>query len=182
LPTACRITSIGTKEIFVLDLLEDREGSMWIGSSTGLYQRRPDGGINHYTTHQGLPDDMIHDLLEDHQGRLWAATRNGGFFRFVADDDSKASIVAEVHNKQKDLPTNWVFQLFESNDHRFWLATNAGLVEFSSSPQNRDLLLTPALHRRHKMELSAKRSIETRAVSTAWISKSRSRRCSRHES
>src|ERR1700687_1381510 len=34
----------------------------------------------------------------------------------------------------------------------------------SSPSQNGDLLFTPALHRRHKMELSAKWSIETRAA------------------
>ena len=68
---------VGAKEIFVLDLLEDRGGSIWIGSFSGLYRHRPDGRVEHYTKQDGLPDIVIHDLLEDHQGRLWAATRSG---------------------------------------------------------------------------------------------------------
>ena len=116
-------------EVFVYDLLEDRGGSLWIAAANGLFRRRPDGHIEHYTKRDGLPDDVIHDLLEDHQGRLWAATRLGGFFRFVADD-TRGSVVAEVYNKQKGLPTDWVFQLFESSDHKFWIATNVGVVAF----------------------------------------------------
>lgn len=117
-------------EVFVYDLLEDRSGSLWVAASSGLFRRRPDGRIEHYTKRDGLPDDVIHDLLEDHQGRLWAATRLGGFFRFVADDTRGSPLVAQVYNKQKGLPTDWVFQLFETSDHRFWIATNVGVVAF----------------------------------------------------
>ncbi len=116
-------------EVFVYDLLEDPSGSLWVAAANGLFRRRPDGRIEHYTKRDGLPDDVIHDLLEDHQGRLWAATRLGGFFRFVADD-TRGPVVAEVYNKQKGLPTDWVFQLFETSDHRFWIATNVGVVAF----------------------------------------------------
>jgi len=117
-------------EVFVYDLLEDRSGSLWVAASNGLFRRRPDGRIEHYTKRDGLPDDVIHDLLEDHQGRLWAATRLGGFFRFVADDTRGSPLVAQVYNKQKGLPTDWVFQLFETSDHKFWIATNVGVVAF----------------------------------------------------
>ena len=117
-------------EIFVYDLLEDRNGSLWVAASNGLFRRRNDGRIEHYTKRDGLPDDVIHDLLEDHQGRLWAATRLGGFFRFVADDTRRPPLVAEVYNKRNGLPTDWVFQLLETSDHRFWIATNVGLVAF----------------------------------------------------
>ncbi|MEP6819863.1 MAG: two-component regulator propeller domain-containing protein [bacterium] len=118
-------------EVYVYDLLEDRNGSLWVAAANGLFRRRSDGRIEHYTKHEGLPDDVIHDLLEDDQGRLWAATRLGGFFRFVADDTHGSPVVAEVYNKQKGLPTDWVFQLFETSDHKFWIATNVGLVAFS---------------------------------------------------
>src|SRR5437870_5993408 len=91
---------LGAKEIFILDLLEDRNGCLWIGSFSGLYCRRPEGLVEHYTKRDGLPDEVIHDLLEDHQGRFWAATRNGGFFRFVEKETNKGPFVAEVHNKK----------------------------------------------------------------------------------
>ncbi len=118
-------------EVYVYDLLEDHSsGSLWIAAANGLFQRRSDGRVEHYTKRDGLPDDVIHDLLEDHQGRLWAATRLGGFFRFVADNSRGSLLVAEVYNKQNGLPTNWVFRLFETADHNFWIATNFGVVAF----------------------------------------------------
>src|SRR5947209_8184745 len=58
---------LGAKEIFIVDLLEDGSGSLWIGSFNGLY-RYSEGGFEHYTTDEGLPDNTIHDLLKDHEG------------------------------------------------------------------------------------------------------------------
>lgn len=118
------------KQVHILDLLEDRHGSMWIASFNGLFRLWPDGRAEHYTKRDGLPDDNIHDLLEDRQGRLWAATRLGGFFRFAADGRHAPPVVAEAYNQQNGLTTDWVFQLYETSDRRFWMATNKGLVEF----------------------------------------------------
>ena len=123
------LIDLGVKETFILDLLEDQE-SLWIASFNGIYRRRADGSVEHYTTKEGLPDNTIQDLLKDHEGRLWAATRLGGFFRINPDSAKSASLVAEVYNKRNGLATDWVFQLYETTNHKFWLATNAGLIEF----------------------------------------------------
>lgn len=127
-----------SKEVFVTDLLEDRRGSLWVAAFSGLYRRRPDGSIRHYTTRDGLPNDIIHDLLEDHQGRLWAGTRLGGFFRFAINDSDDSVSIADAYSRKNGLPTDWVFQLFETSDHRFWVATNTGLVEFFPDANGQD--------------------------------------------
>ena len=115
----------------VQDLLEDRHGSLWVATGVGLYRRWPDGSAARYTTSDGLPDNNIHDLLEDHQGQLWATTREAGFFRFVADHSHASPVVAETHVcTVNGKPIPWVFQLFETSDRRFWVATNAGISEF----------------------------------------------------
>ncbi len=115
---------------FVNDLIEDRQGSLWLGALGGLYRRWPDGRTRRYTTRDGLPDDNIHDLLEDHQGQLWAGTRYGGFFRFTADETPGTPFVAESYRYRDGLQSDWIFQLYETADHRFWVATNRGIVEF----------------------------------------------------
>ncbi|MCM3903876.1 MAG: hypothetical protein ND866_19410 [Pyrinomonadaceae bacterium] len=119
-----------SKRVAVLDLLEDRQGSLWLASFSGVFRRGPDGATQQFTKSEGLPDNNIHDLLEDHQGRVWAATRLGGFFRFAAHEGYGPLVVAEVFNQQNGLQTDWIFQLFETSDRRFWVATNKGLVEF----------------------------------------------------
>jgi hypothetical protein len=103
-----------TKEVNVLDLLEDHSGSLWIASFEGLFRLWPDGRTARYTKNDGLPDNNIHDLLEDHQGRLWMGTRLGGFFHFAAADDHSSPVVAESYDQRNGLPTNWIFQLFET--------------------------------------------------------------------
>jgi len=124
----------------ISDLLEGADGSLWVATPNGLYRRWPDGGFAHYTKGDGLPDNYLHDLLEDHQGQLWAGTRYGGFFRFVADDTHKPPIVAEHYSMQEGMPVPWVFQLFEASDHKFWIATAHGLVQFLPNGDERGRL------------------------------------------
>ncbi len=119
-----------SQESFVSDVLEDQQGSLWIASPSGLYRRWPDGSFACYTIRDGLPGDYLHDLLMDHAGRLWAATRSPGFFSFTADETHKPPIVTGAFATKEGLPSEWVFQLFESSNHKFWCATAAGLAEF----------------------------------------------------
>ena len=119
---------------FIEDVLEDSHGSLWVGATTGLYRHWPDGSSGHYGERDGFPASYVHSLFEDHQGRLWAGTRLNGFFLFHADDTHRAPVTDRAFNYSEHdpygLPTSWVYQLFETSDHRFWVATGRGLVEF----------------------------------------------------
>src|SRR5215471_8301807 len=112
-------------------LLEDRRGSLWVAAPGGLYRRWPDGSSAHYTKRDGLPDEYLHDLLEDREGRLWAGTRYGGFFEFAADDTHRPPVVARAYSARQGMPRRqWVNQLFESSDRRFWVGSAEGLLQF----------------------------------------------------
>lgn len=113
----------------VADVLDDAHGGLWIAAPGGLYRRWPDGSAARYTVRDGLPHDYLQDLLEDHEGRSWVGTRLGGFFRLSVDGSRRAPVV-DLRVSAPELPTPWVFQLFETSDRRFWVATNRGLVEF----------------------------------------------------
>ncbi|MGH9937037.1 MAG: ligand-binding sensor domain-containing protein, partial [Blastocatellia bacterium] len=63
---------------YIRSILEDRYGTMWIGTPGGLYRRWPDGSVRRYGKGNPLPDENIHDLLEDRRGNLWVGTRFGG--------------------------------------------------------------------------------------------------------
>jgi ligand-binding sensor domain-containing protein/two-component sensor histidine kinase len=114
---------------FVVDVVDDARGRLWISAHGGLYRRWPDGSAARYTMRDGLPDFYPSDLLEDHEGRIWVGSRSGGFFRISADDSDRA-LVVDLRFSAPELPTAWVFQLFETSDRRFWVATDRGLVEF----------------------------------------------------
>jgi len=121
----------GSQEgFYILDLLEDRHGSLWVAGFSWLCRRWPDGGTACYSMPDGLPDRNFHDLFEDHQGGLWAATRGHGFFKFTADQTHAAPVVLRTYSREDGLGTIWVNQLFETSDHRFWVATDTGVAEF----------------------------------------------------
>ncbi len=115
---------------YVSDLLQDRNGSLWIASSAGLYRRSPDGSCARYTERDGLPEQFIQNLFMDRAGQLWAGTRSEGLFRFVPDRDRTAPVITFSLTLKDGLPSGWVNQILQSSDGRFWAATASGLVEF----------------------------------------------------
>lgn len=119
-----------TEQRYVTDLLEDKQGSLWVSAPSGLYRRWPDGTFANYNKRDGLPDDFLNDLLEDGHGRMWAATSRGGFFQFAADASHHAPSIVRSYSARDGLTTNWVFQLFETSDGELKVATNQGLAEF----------------------------------------------------
>ncbi|HEX5474628.1 MAG TPA: two-component regulator propeller domain-containing protein [Vicinamibacterales bacterium] len=112
-------------------LAQGAGGSLWIATPDGLYRRWPDGRHARYTVADGLPGDYLHDLLVDHDGHLWAASRYAGIFRFAADDSTRPPVVVERYSIDDGLAAAWVFGLFETSNHRFWIATNRGLAEMT---------------------------------------------------
>ena len=57
--------------------LEDREGSLWIGTSQGLARRLPGGDIvEHQLAPAGQPD-YVRALLQDKDGRIWVGHKLG---------------------------------------------------------------------------------------------------------
>jgi ligand-binding sensor domain-containing protein/signal transduction histidine kinase len=99
-------------------LLEDLDGSIWIGTYGGL-ARFKDESFTVYRKQEGLPDDFIQALAQDSDGNLWAGTknglarwRNGTFTNYTTDDG---------------LPHNSVNALCWDQQHRLWVGTNSGL-------------------------------------------------------
>ena len=117
----------------VTTLLEDRERSLWLGTPVGLYRRWPDGSVERYTEGDPLPGHDVSDLLEDRDGSLWVATRKTGLFRLRTMPGHARPVVDVTISKANGLTTDWVTQLFQAADGRFWVATNEGLVELTST-------------------------------------------------
>ena len=55
---------------------EDRDGNLWIASSSGLF-RSQFGRVSKLNRDLGLSGDFASDVFEDREGNLWVATRSG---------------------------------------------------------------------------------------------------------
>lgn len=57
---------------------ESENGSMWFGTSDGLYlYDKKSAAFTHFTTDNGLPDDVVCGICEDEGGNLWLSTYHG---------------------------------------------------------------------------------------------------------
>ena len=67
----------------ILSIIEDKEGSIWIGSFThgGLSEIVGDN-IIHHALKDGYGDGMIATSYMDDKGKLWFGTRNGGIYQY----------------------------------------------------------------------------------------------------
>ncbi|HEY6331379.1 MAG TPA: two-component regulator propeller domain-containing protein, partial [Blastocatellia bacterium] len=133
-------------------LVEDRQGTLWIGTGDdGLYRRRPDGRTEHYTSTDSprahrpdilnaLPSSNIEVMLADHAGRLWAGTPHG-LCQIAIDAGSNRPRVVRVYTTRDGLADPTIESLFETADGHLWIGNN-GLSELVLSPDGSERLHT----------------------------------------
>ena len=94
-------------------LLEDRSGSLWIGTNGGGLTHLKNGRFTTLTTQDGLAGNVILSLHEDREGNLWVGTDGGGLNRFR---DGKFA----TYTVKNGLADNAVFSICEDRDGSLW--------------------------------------------------------------
>ncbi|HEX6833267.1 MAG TPA: two-component regulator propeller domain-containing protein [Rudaea sp.] len=147
------------RSIAITALLEDHEGTLWIGTLNGGFYRARDDRFEEVPL--GAPMDSVFGLVEDHSGALWLATNAGiarrdasglhridGFppppYRALAADPDggvwiaiDGSGVAHWHDGKVDvlgvaqgLPSLAVYALRIDTQGTLWAGTQLGLVRY----------------------------------------------------
>lgn len=112
-------------DVAALELLMEKNGTLWIGTvENGLY-RIQDGQLEHLSAQQGLPNNRITSLFSDREGSLWLGT-NGGLFRLR---DAPFSALTE----EKGLSDNFVRTLLQASDDSIYIGTSRGLNIFQGN-------------------------------------------------
>jgi ligand-binding sensor domain-containing protein len=82
----------GLSDVYIYDIFEDNDGTMWCATSNGFYARRGTTWRLHTYSSSGIPGNAVWDVLGDSRGNVWLGmpdglyTFNGG--SFVQVDDS----------------------------------------------------------------------------------------------
>jgi signal transduction histidine kinase/ligand-binding sensor domain-containing protein len=111
----------------ITELLEDTDGTLWIGTWRGLFRRR-NGQVRLFNEEHGLPDAFVHRMHRDTDGTLWVATQTG-IARAVGDEESRF-----VMQPMPNGSVNRAIVLFEAPRGTLWLGSAEGLARVTGGP------------------------------------------------
>ena len=137
--------------VVVTALVEDLNGSLWIGTSWGLYRLAPDGQLAHFALAPQVAGDFVSTMALDRSGRVWVGHSSMGLIVLQpgATSDSFASrpLVPRtlagpsvplnlrpgesvLLTNANGLPDSVVTAIVVTSDGQVWLGSNKGLTRF----------------------------------------------------
>jgi signal transduction histidine kinase/ligand-binding sensor domain-containing protein len=109
-----RSRELNGETLEVLCLLKDRQNSLWVGTTQGLYKIHGTK-VDHYGTADGLSSDYVNWIFEDREGNLWVTTTQGlDMFR-----DLRVRSIS----KRQGLIEDGVESVAASRDGSVWIGT-----------------------------------------------------------
>lgn len=111
--------------------LEDEQGNLWVGTTTGLFRvNRENQEISTFRHQLGDPHSLngtsVRDLKIDREGNLWIATQSG-LSRYIPESDSFYSYFNNADDP--DNPANdFIEDLLIDQQGDIWIGTGAGAV------------------------------------------------------
>ena len=114
----------GGSENRVKSILETGDGTIWVGTVSGLHRLRP--GAARFERVPGITQ-TVRVLRQFSDGSLWVGTIGEGIRRL--EGEKMLAITAP-----DSLPSNTVLNLFEDDEKNLWVGTQAGMVRLTSTP------------------------------------------------
>lgn len=114
----------------VYSLLEDKSGTLWIGTGGGLSKldRKPKK-FKHFRTEANNPNSLnvseVWCFFEDREGILWIGTNGGGLNRFDRKNNKFTFFRNDVRNPES-LSEDRVWSILEDYTGNLWVGTNGG--------------------------------------------------------
>lgn len=113
----------------IRNILEARDGSLWVSTNGSGIGRVRDGVVRQYLHGDGLGSDFTHGLLLDDNDDLWIGTRGGGLNRFRA---GQFAIVDTANG----LGSDSISQIEDDGLGYLWMSSRAGLLRVSKTELN----------------------------------------------
>jgi len=108
-------TADGLSSNGILSLFEDREGTIWIGTTTGGLNRLTRQFITSYSTRDGLAGDNVYPIYQDRDGAIWIGTRSLCFF--------KDGVIKNIAGKGSFPALREVQAIGQDQEGRLWVSS-----------------------------------------------------------
>jgi signal transduction histidine kinase/CheY-like chemotaxis protein/ligand-binding sensor domain-containing protein len=135
----CKTHNDTIGSIYFLDIIEDREGNIWFGSSDGLFclENRHGNDNLELTHYKNSPEDegslsnnRAKSLFIDNGGKLWIGTENGGLN--LLDRKTMKFIHYRVNEfNPMSLNSESIHSIVQDRNENLWLGTWGGGVNLS---------------------------------------------------
>ncbi|RPI06563.1 MAG: hypothetical protein EHM64_02470 [Ignavibacteriae bacterium] len=130
--------SDGMADSWISVIIEDHQGSLWIGSPRGGLTHYHNGKFTAYTTRMGLFTNEIYSILVDDAGDVWLSSPRGiGRIHRQQVEEFDAGkinhIASQVFTTADGMRTDecfagWQPAAWKAHDGRLWFATTKGTV------------------------------------------------------
>ncbi len=111
----------------VKSILQTRDGTLWVGTVTGLQRSdSPPGASPPVFSRVKNVHSTVRTLLEDDDGTLWIGTIGEGLMRY--HNGQFSTLPATIA-----LPSNTILSSFPGSGHNVWIGTQAGLVRLNKT-------------------------------------------------
>jgi ligand-binding sensor domain-containing protein/signal transduction histidine kinase len=118
----------------VKSILETRDGTLWVGTVTGLQRSSsPIDASPPVFSRINSIHSTVRTLLEDDDGALWIGTIGEGLIRYQ-------NAHFDVLPASTALPSNTILSSFAGSAHNVWIGTQAGLVRLNKTAASTFLL------------------------------------------
>jgi ligand-binding sensor domain-containing protein/signal transduction histidine kinase len=111
----------------VKSLLETTDGSIWVGTVSGLHRKVFAQGATARFEKLREVDGTVRFLRQTSEGALWIGTIGHGLY--IDRDGTFSKMTAP-----EQLPSNTVLNLFEDVERNIWVGTQAGMLRLSNTP------------------------------------------------
>ncbi len=112
----------------VKSVTETRDGSIWVGTVSGLYVMQP--GSNRFVDVPGVRG-TVRTLQEVVDGELWAGTIGDGIFRIHY---RRIPLAVSRFDLPSRFISNTVLSIFSDDSRGVWIGTEVGMMHLSRSP------------------------------------------------
>ena len=112
--------SSGEKSI--IELQEDKNGTIWVGTSKGLYQFNPKT-LQSQKVNLGITTPVISSIFQDSDNNLWFGTISNGLLLY--NNGVKAHYLTN-ENTSESIGNNSINSIYEDSNKRLWVGTDGG--------------------------------------------------------